>query len=73
MSATELIQQVAALPQRERMQFEQLFQAMKHGILSPGPASPANWPDFGDRLRLIYGEKTVPDSQSIMDDGRGDR
>lgn len=73
MSATELIKQVAALPQPERTLFEQLFQAMKDGSLPPGAVSRSDWPDFGERLRGIYGEKIAPDSQSVIDEGRGDR
>jgi hypothetical protein len=73
MSATELIKQVAALPQRERTLFEQLFHAMKNGSQASNPASRPNWPDFGARLSAIYGEKIAPDSQNIIDEGRGDR
>jgi hypothetical protein len=73
MSATELIKQVAALPQGERSLFEQLFVAMKNGSHAPGPGSHSNWPDFGERLRGIYGDKIAPDSQNIIDEGRGDR
>ena len=73
MSATELIKQVAALPQRERTRFEQLFHAMKNGNHAPGPANHSNWPDFGQRLRTIYGNKIAPDSRNIIDEGRGDR
>jgi hypothetical protein len=73
MSATELIKQVAALPQRERTRFEQLFHAMKNGSRASGPASRSNWPDFGERLRGIYGDKIAPDSRNIIDEGRGDR
>jgi hypothetical protein len=73
MSAAELIKQVAALSQREKMLFDQLFHAMKNGRHAPAPASPSNWPDFGERLRGIYGDKTVPDSQNIIDEGRGER
>jgi hypothetical protein len=72
MSATELIKQVAALPQRERMLFDRLFQAMKNGSHAPSPASHSNWPDFGERLRGIYGDKIAPDSQNIIEEGRGD-
>ena len=36
------------------------------------PGQP-NWPDFRERLQGIYGDKVAPDSQSIIDDGRGDR
>jgi hypothetical protein len=73
MSATDLIQQVAALPQAERVLFEQLFQAMKNGSHVPGIASRSNWPEFGERLRGIYGDKIAPDSRNIVDEGRGDR
>jgi len=72
-SATELIKQVSALPQRESTLFEQLFHALKNGSRTPGPASQSNWPDFGERLRGIYGDKIAPDSQNIIDEGRGDR
>jgi hypothetical protein len=72
MSATELIKQVAALPQGGRSHFEQLFLAMKNGNHAPAPASHSNWPDFGERLRGIYGDKIAPDSQDIIDEGRGD-
>jgi hypothetical protein len=73
MSAKELIQQVAALPQRDRTLFEQLFHAMNNGSPPPGPSSHSNWPDFAERLRGIYGDKIVPDSRNIIDEGRGDR
>jgi len=73
MSATELIKQVAALSQRERELFEQLFHTMENGSRVPGPAVHSNWPDFGQRLRGIYGDKIVPDSQNIIAEGRGDR
>ena len=73
MSATELIKQVAALPPQERTLFEQLFHAMENGAPTPGLPGQPNWPDFGERLHGIYGDKVAPDSQSIIDDGRGDR
>jgi hypothetical protein len=73
MSATELIKQVAELPQQERMLFEQLFHAMKNGGHSTDPANRSNWPDFDERLRGIYGDKIAPDSQKVIDEGRGGR
>jgi hypothetical protein len=73
MSASELIEQVAALPQRERKLFEQLFHSMKNGGPVPNPVCWSNWPDFNERLRGIYGDKIAPDSQNIIDEGRGDR
>ena len=73
MSATELIKQVAALPPQERALFEQLFHSMENGTATRGPANRQQWPDFGERLHRIYGEKVAPDSQGIIDEGRGCR
>ena len=73
MSASELIKQVAQLPVQERRLFEELFHAMRVGSHASGSASRLNWPDFGERLRGIYGDKIVPDSQNIIDEGRGYR
>ena len=75
MSATELIKQVAALPGQERTRFDELFHALKNANASSGlvPEAHQNWPDFSERLRSIYGDKIAPDSQDIIDEGRGDR
>jgi len=73
MSATELIKQVAALPPQERTLFERLFHAMEKDPHRPAVSSQAQWPDFGERLRAIYGGKVVADSQTVIDEGRGDR
>jgi hypothetical protein len=71
-SATELIKQVAALPQRERTRFDQLFQALKNSRRAPGQTAQSPWPDFGERLRGIYRDRVAPDSQSIIDETRGE-
>ncbi|MEY2430041.1 MAG: hypothetical protein QOJ40_2926 [Verrucomicrobiota bacterium] len=73
MSAAELIKQVAVLPPQERTLFQQLFRAMENGGGTPGQASRAKWPEFGQRLHDIYGNKVAPDSQNIIDEGRGNR
>jgi hypothetical protein len=67
-----LIKQVAALPPQERTLFEQLLREMENGAGTPGQVHRANWPDFDQRLRDIYGDKVAPDSQSIIDEGRGE-
>ena len=72
MSPAELIKQVAALPQQERTLFEQLFRAMKNGARTAAGVNQSEWPDFGERLHRIYGNKVAPDSQNIIDEGRGD-
>ena len=73
MSATELIRQVAALPPQERTLFEQLLREMESGAGTTGQANRTKWPDFGQRLQDIYGDKVAPDSQGIIDEGRGER
>ena len=74
MRAEELIQQVAALPPQERSRFEHLFQEMGKGACVRETAPPTTErPDFSKRLRRIYGDKVVPDSQQVIDEGRGDR
>ena len=73
MSATELIKQVAALPSQERTLFERLFRALETGPGTPGQTNRPKWPDFSQRLHDIYGDKVAPDSQRIIDEGRGER
>ena len=73
MSATELIKQVAVLPPQERALFEHLLREMDNGGGPPGQANRTKWPDFGQRLHNIYGDKVAPDSQNTLDEGRGDR
>jgi hypothetical protein len=45
---------------------------MKNGSRLSIPGINANWPDFDERLRDIYGDKIAPDSGDIIDEGRGD-
>ena len=73
MSATDLIRQVAALPPQEKARFIELIHALENGVPSPAPANGEHWPDFTQRLHRIYGDAVAPDSQSIIDEGRGDR
>ena len=73
MSATELIKHVAALPPQERARFEHLLREMQNGARTESQLNQSKWPDFSERLYRIYGEKVAPDSQNIIDEGRGDR
>jgi hypothetical protein len=73
MSAAELIRQVAALPPEEKAAFIKMVREMENGSHKRLPANGQQWPDFTQRLRQIYGDKIAPDSQSIIDEGRGDR
>ena len=66
-------QRASALPPQERTLFEHLFRAMENGAGAPSLTNGNKWPDFGQRLRDIYGDKVAPDSQNIIDEGRGDR
>ena len=71
MSAADLIKQVAALPPHERVRFEQLLHALERKTDPPAPTVQSRWPDFGERLRNIYGDKILTDSQALIDEGRG--
>jgi hypothetical protein len=73
MSAAELIRQVAALPAEEKAAFIKMVREMENGSHKRPEANGQQWPDFTQRLRQIYGDKIAPDSQSIIDEGRGDR
>ena len=72
MSAAEIIKQIAALPPHERVRFEQLLRSMESSVRSSVRAeSKPVWPDFAERLRGIYGDAVVPDSQALIDEERG--
>jgi hypothetical protein len=73
MSAAELIRQVAALSPEEKAAFMKLVRQMENGSHENATMPARQWPDFNERLRQIYGVRIAPDSQSIIDDGRGDR
>ncbi len=76
MSATELIEQLKALSVKEREAFARLFrefekpnvQTAGNGNSTPGSG---NWPDFGARLKRIYGNKVVADSEAVISYARG--
>ena len=78
MSATDLIEQLKALPSREREAFARLFRESEkptvqtagngNGASAPGSG---NWPDFGARLKRIYGNKAA-DSEAVTSYARGD-
>ena len=77
MSASELIQQWKALPATERDAFSRLFQELKTltpqaETCSEASAGAGNWPDFGDRLKRIYGNRVVADSDEASSHARGD-
>ena len=77
MSVTELIEQLKALSAREREAFARLFHEMETPTVpgagnGNGAAGSGNWPDFGARLKRIYGNKVVADSEAVISDARGD-
>jgi len=79
MSATELIEQLKALPAREREAFARLFYEFEKPAVQVGgnvndasASGYSNWPDFGARLRRIYGSKVVVDSEAVISYARGD-
>lgn len=81
MSATELIEQLKALSAKERDAFARLFRELEKPTVSAagngngnGASAPGsgNWPDFGARLKRIYGNKVVADSEAVISYARGD-
>ena len=46
---------------------------MENAPHAEGDVNQSKWADFSERLHHIYGEKVAPDSQNIIDEGRGDR
>ena len=77
MSASELIKKVKALPAREREAFARLFRRLQKRIVPAvrngnGVSRSANWPDFGARLKRIYGDKVAADSEGVVSYARGD-
>jgi antitoxin (DNA-binding transcriptional repressor) of toxin-antitoxin stability system len=46
------------------------------GRIAPSRSSaprPSAWPDFAGRARRTFGDVVTPDSQALVDDGRGPR
>jgi hypothetical protein len=77
MSAIELIEQLKALSSKEREAFARLFRELeKPAIQTAGNGASAlnsgNWPDFSSRLKRIYGNKIVADSEAVISYSRGD-
>jgi hypothetical protein len=76
MSATELIEQLKALPAGEREVFARLFHELETPTVpldgNGNGASASDWPDFGARLKRIYGNKVVADSEAVISYARGD-
>lgn len=79
MSTTELIEQLKALSTSEREAFARLFHELETPTVPAagnGNGTPAsgsgNWPDFGARLKRIYGNKVVADSEAVISYARGD-
>jgi hypothetical protein len=79
MSATELIEQLKALPAKEREAFARLFHKLETPVVPGGgngngasASGPGKWPDFRARLKRIYGSKVVADSETVISYARGD-
>lgn len=77
MSATDLIEQLKELPAREREAFARLFRELeKPTVQTAGNGASVsgsgNWPDFGARLKRIYRNKVVADSEAVISYARDD-
>jgi hypothetical protein len=62
MSAVELLQQVKALPSRERQKFVMGVLALEEAwpATPPGHGRRVKWPDVEARARRIFGKRKLP-------------
>ncbi len=61
MSTAELVEQVKALPARERRRFVEIILALEEDLTpSPPPPERVKWPDVEARARRIFGNKIIP-------------
>jgi len=62
MSAVELIQQVKALPSRERQKFVFALLSLVETESAPKPSRSrrVKWPDVAARARRIFGQRKLP-------------
>jgi len=79
MSVTELIDQLKALSDMERKAFARLFHELETPTVplvgngnGASASGSSNWPDFAARLKRIYGNKVVADSEAVISYARGD-
>jgi hypothetical protein len=60
----------------EREAFARLFHELETPTVpgagrANGASGAGNWPDFGARLKRIYGDKVVPESEAVISYARG--
>ncbi len=61
MSTAELVEQVKALPARERRRFVEMILALEEDLTpSPAPSERVKWPDVEARAKRIFGNKIMP-------------
>jgi len=61
MSTAELVEQVKALPARERRKLVELILELEEGSTPPPASLPrVQWPDVEARAKRIFGNKIMP-------------
>ena len=61
MSTAELVEQVKALPPRERRRFVDIILTLEEDLTpSTEPPERVKWPDVEARARRIFGNKIIP-------------
>ena len=61
MSTAELVEQVKALPARERRRFVEIILTLEEDLTpSTEPPERVKWPDVEARARRIFGNKIMP-------------
>ena len=62
MSTAELVEQVKALPARERRRFVEIILTLEEDLTpSTEPPERVKWPDVEARAKRIFGNKIMPD------------
>ncbi len=71
--AAALLEKVKALPMGEQHTFARLFQGWEVTRSKTQQLNDvAQWPDFAGRMKVIFGERTIPgDPQEFWDEERG--
>lgn len=60
MSATELLEQLMALPPQEQAAFARQFEQWQAHNGAEAPPAKVQWPDARGRQQRIFGEKVIP-------------
>jgi len=74
MRAADLLDQVRALPSRERRRFLTAVRKLegKQSVKAPGSDKPVTWPDVEARAKRIFGDRVLPNLVLVERDEESD-